>query len=246
MAFLVLLVTSSQFVYLFAQNGLSWDNLSLWGTSWDSLFGVVLFNFAMVIAIPAWLYEKEPDVDVPTVIRGASALAAFLYILIGSLGAMTMPIVADNMLESMMSGKFGTAMQLGSSVFSFFIIGLGIPLFSVLTRLDLTGSGLCTEVQGNILAVMLPFSIAWTFYQGQAITQMLSWGGICFTSVVAFLLPLLVSYHALVVSDEEGSLKVFFWTKETKSKESQKSTLKVLLALAVLSIIAAIVGKIIA
>jgi hypothetical protein len=232
-------------VYLFAQNGLSCDNLSLWGTSWDALFGVVLFNFALVIAIPAWLYEKEPDVDVRTVIQGSSMLAAFLYILIGSLGAMTMPVVADNMLESMMSGRFGTSMQLGSSIFSFFIIGLGIPLFSVLTRLDLTGSGLCTEVQGNILAVMLPFSIAWTFYQGEAITQMLSWGGICFTSVVAFLLPLIVSYRALVVSDEEGSLRVFFWTSERKSKESQKVTLKVLLTLAVLSIIAAIVGNII-
>ncbi len=76
------------FVYLFAAEGIHVENLSLWGTSWDTLFGVVLFNFALVIAVPAWLYEKEPDVDVPTVIHGSSILSAVLYILIGILGAM--------------------------------------------------------------------------------------------------------------------------------------------------------------
>ena len=88
-----------------------------------------------------------------------------------------MPNVSENMLESMMSGVFGTAMQLGASIFAFAIVGLGIPLFSVLTRLNLTGSGLCSASTGNIFAVYFPFAVSWLIYGGPAVTALLSWGG---------------------------------------------------------------------
>ena len=50
----VLLTTSLGFVVLFLSQGVDLSNISLWGTEWGSLFGVVLFNFALVIAVPAW------------------------------------------------------------------------------------------------------------------------------------------------------------------------------------------------
>jgi hypothetical protein len=40
-------------------------NLNLWGESWSGLFGIVLFNFTVVTAVPAWLYEKEENISVP-------------------------------------------------------------------------------------------------------------------------------------------------------------------------------------
>jgi len=42
------------------------DNLNLWGDDWADLFGVCLFNFAVVVAVPTWLYEKKPSVNVNT------------------------------------------------------------------------------------------------------------------------------------------------------------------------------------
>lgn len=62
-------------------------------------------------------------------LNGSSFIAFILYVSIGSLGAMTMRNVTDNMLQSMMSGAFGTFTEISSMVFAFFIIGLGIPLF---------------------------------------------------------------------------------------------------------------------
>jgi hypothetical protein len=118
--FIVLLVTSMGFVVLFLAQGIDLDNVSLWGEEWGSLFGVVLFNFALVIAIPAWLYEKEPGVVVPVVIHTSSIFVAILYMVIGILGAITMPHVSQNMLEGLMSGSFGTAMQLCASIFTDF------------------------------------------------------------------------------------------------------------------------------
>lgn len=163
----MLLVSSVIFVVLFIVGGLHAEYISMWGSSWDTLFGVTLFNYALVIVVPAWLYEKNPNVDVPTVVNGSSILSTVLYILIGSLGAMTMPHVSQNMLESMMSGTFGIPMQVCASVFAFFIIGLGCPLFSVLTRMNLTGRGMLTTSKANLLAVYLPFSISWLFYTGE-------------------------------------------------------------------------------
>jgi hypothetical protein len=242
--FLVLIVTSLQFVYLFAKEGIHLENLSLWGESWDTLFGVVLFNFALVIAIPAWLYEKEAHVDVPTVIIGSSIMAAVLYIFIGVLGAMTMPNVSQNMLESMMSGALGVTMEVCASIFAFFIVGLGCPLFSVLTRMNLTGSGLVSHKVGNLLAVYLPFSLSWLLYQGDAVTELLSWGGIIFTSLVAFILPLLIALHSIDTSESEGVVAVYGKGHSHLSKKTRKILLKILLVAAISSICAAIIGNV--
>jgi hypothetical protein len=239
----VLLIVSIQFVIQFSFSNLQPSNLTWWGNDWNDLLGVVLFNFALVIAIPAWLYEREPHVDVPTVIYGSSCFTVIIYIAIGLLGALAMPNVADNMLESMMSGAFGTTLSIGASFFAFAIVGLGIPLFSVLTRLNLTGSGLCSELTGNILAVYAPFAAAWMLYDGKTVTKLLGWGGIIFTSLVTFLLPLLLSIHVVQTSDAEGSILVYgSWFK---GKTSHLLSLYMLLSLAILAIFIAILGNLV-
>ena len=142
------------------------SNQFWWGHNWENLFGVVLFNFALVIAVPAWLYEREPHVDVPTVIYGSSIFSTILYIAVGCLGRLAMPHVSGNMLASLMSGAYGLPIQIGASIFAFFIIGWGIPLFSVLARLNLIGSGgeyqqpLCSRFTANIFAVYAPFGVS--------------------------------------------------------------------------------------
>lgn len=243
--FIILLVTSFQFVVQFVQFGLNPSFLTWFGSKWDDLFGVVLFNFALVIAIPAWLYEKEPHVDVPTVINGSNLLSIVLYIAIGLLGAMSMPNVSENMLESMMSGAFGTALQLGASLFAFAIIGLGIPLFSVLTRLNLTGSGLCSVGQANLVAVYLPFGVSLCLSSGVAVSALLGWGGIFFTSLVAFILPLMLSLHIVDQEEYLGSVGVGnFWSRLFPGGVSEKVSLRILLYGAIFSIALAFIGQI--
>ena len=240
---LILLVVSLQFIVQFAMTGLNPSYLTWWGDDWNDLLGVIIFNFALVIAIPAWLYEREPHVDVPTVINYSSFVVVILYMLIGLLGAMAIPHVADNMLESMMSGAFGTMLSLGASLFAFAIVGLGIPLFSVLTRLNLTGSGLCSLRTGNMLAVYGPFAAAWMLYAGKAITKLLSWGGIIFTSLVAFILPLILSIYVVRTNDAVGSILVYGGWYKTKA--AQLTTLYVLITFACLSIFVAILGNLV-
>lgn len=131
-------------------------------------------------------------------------------------------------------------MQIGSFIFEFMIIGIGIPLFSVFTRMNLTGSGLCSRTVGNLLAVWFPFSISWMFYQGNAVTELLAWGGVLFTSAVAFILPLVLALHTVLEFDAQGAIAIYFG-KFTAWK-AQRNALIVLLGLAVVSVIVAILG----
>lgn len=162
--------------------------------------------------------------------------------LVGGLGALTMPNVADNMLQTMMSGAFGQVTETCSMVFAWFIIGLGIPLFSVLTRLNLTGSGLCTEFQANILAVYLPWSTAWILYAGGKTTALLGWGGIFFTSIIVFIAPLALALHTVIEEpDAKGSIKVY--GSFFQGNVGQKFSLIALLFFSVVSIILAVYGE---
>lgn len=63
--FFVLLVTSMEFIVSFSLYGLVWNHVPVWGGQWDSMLGVILFNFSLVVAIPAWLSEKKASVSVP-------------------------------------------------------------------------------------------------------------------------------------------------------------------------------------
>jgi len=240
-AFIVLIVLSVQFIWAFFLNGLDFSNVSLWGDDWSQLFGVVLFNFIVVIAVPAWLYERKPTVNVSTALNYSSGIGFVLYILVGGLGALTMPNVADDMVQSMMSGSFGQVTEVCSMVFTIFIVGLSIPLFSVLIRLNLTGSGLCSERMANVLAVYLPWGTSWMFYVGGNTSALLGWGGILFSSFIVFLAPLSLALQVLLESDAVGSIDVYggFF----KSRSAQKVMLCILLACSVVSITLAVIGE---
>jgi len=241
--FLVLVASSLVFVVLFLSQGIDRSNISLWGTEWGSLFGVVLFNFALVIVIPAWLYEKEPHVDVPAVVHTSSLLTSILYMSIGILGAISMPHASQNMLESLMSGAFGTAMQLCASIFAFFIVGLGCPLFSILARMNMMdGKMILSRQTANLLAVYLPFFSSWLFYQGDAVYQLLAWGGTIFTSLIAFIIPLFLELCALKKGYRQGSVDVYKPLNVT-SNEAQNLAIRITLILGVSSIIVAILGN---
>jgi len=243
--FIMLLVFSCQFALAFFSDYTrqlpdEHTNLTLWGHQWECLFGIVLFNFTVVTAVPAWLYEKHDKISVPQIIHFSNAGSAFLYIIVGGLGALSMPRVNDNMLSSMIAGAEGPGLQIGASLFAFFIIGLGIPLFSVLLRLNLTGNGLCSTKMGNVIAVWFPWCVSWMLYQGASVKELLSWGGAIFTSFVAFIAPLLLELHANYVSQTRGSISVFGGF--IKTRESEFWALLVLSLLTIGAVALAITG----
>jgi hypothetical protein len=83
-----------------------------------------------------------------------------------------------------------------------------------------------------------------TFLNCSSVTQLLSWGGMIFTTLVVFILPLLLSLYTLEEAHEQGSVTIYGRWNLT-SKKSQTIALRVLLVLAVLSTFAALLGNIV-
>lgn len=247
--FVVLLTICLQFAICFTLDGLSFDNVTVWGDSWSSMLGVILFNFGLVMAIPSWLAEKKENVSVTRVVYGSTSISLVLYVVVGLLGALAIPNISPNALEPMTSGAFGVPLRIGASFFAFVIIGLDIPLFAVLTRYNLVNSGLCSTRIANLFVVYLPWSLSWLFYQGTAVSELLSWGGILFTGALAFLLPLYLAIRVLRISNEdalEGSLvggSVDVYLGLVKSRASELKTTMIVMVVSCACVILAIGGQ---
>ncbi|GKY92304.1 hypothetical protein MPSEU_000201500 [Mayamaea pseudoterrestris] len=218
-------------------------NAPLFGSTYTNMIGVILFNFTLVLALPAWLHEKKRHVQVHKVVGGATLISTVLYISVGALAAVAIPNANVNMLSPMVAGTFGSSMAVAGSLFSFFIIGLDIPLFCVLARYNLTHSGLCSERTANLLVVWIPWSVAWVLYQGDAVGELLQWGGTFLTSAVAFLLPLFLALVVLTTTDRVGALRVY-GNKLWLSRNSQINALYCLFYLTVMAVFLAIGGEI--
>lgn len=177
----------------------------------------------------------------PTVVYGSTLITTVLYVLVGLGGALAIPNVNPNLLAPLVSGAFGKPLRIGASLFAFIIIGLDIPLFSVLTRYNLVNSGLCSERLANWLVVYIPWGLSWIFYQGSAIATLLSWGGVLFTSAVAFILPLALALYMLIYeADILGTIDVY--DKAISSQSGKKRAVVILLVTAIASVVYAFVG----
>ena len=131
-----------------------------------------------------------------TVIVHSSVIAAVLYVAIGYFGAVSIRKISDNMLESMISGAFGVTTQVTSEIFAVFMIGLGIPIFSVITRLNLIANGRISFSMGRFLSVSFPWAVSWMLSNGSSTTNLLGWGGIIFSSIVSFVCPISLAIYA--------------------------------------------------
>jgi len=108
-------------------------------------------------------------------------------------------------------------------------------------RLNLVGSGLCSQKTGNFFAVYLPWALSWTLYFGESVKELLSWGGLLFISLVVFLFPLMIALHNVIQSDVTGSVDV--WLGLVKSRRGERIALSCLLVFATLSVVFAIFGQ---
>jgi hypothetical protein len=135
LSFILLVVFLVEFVISFilsTKEASSATKLSLWGSDYSQLLGVVLFNFSLTPTIPAWLHEKDSKTSVQKVICHSNLIVVCLYIIIGTTGSVAIKHVPANFLAFLSSGKEGVITQVAANLFSFFIIGFGVPLFSII------------------------------------------------------------------------------------------------------------------
>jgi amino acid permease len=155
---------------------------------WD-VVGVVIFNFAFCVTVPAWLNEKVPQVNAKKTIWAACLSSAVAYCLVGWLGGVAIARASDNVLDELTSTLAPTSVRFGGGVFAFAIIGLGVPVYCVLMRYNLRAGGL-SEFWSHILAGAGPWAVSWLVYRGHGILEVLSWSGLILNAAIDFIAPM--------------------------------------------------------
>lgn len=103
-SFVFMLILLFQFSGEFMNRGLDYK-LPWVGNEVSQLAGVILFNYAFSITIPAWLSEKSNKVSVNKVVWTSSILASAIYVVFGIMGAMAFAQVGPNILILLTSSK---------------------------------------------------------------------------------------------------------------------------------------------
>lgn len=271
MSFLLMLMFLLEFCVSFVFNGIDMTNVTWWGTSWTELLGVVLFNFALTATMPAWLHEKSPETSVTTVVWTANAIVVMLYFFVGTSGAMAMSNVPPNFLAYLSSGAHGPITEVVADLFSFFIIGLGIPLFCIIMRYNAINGGVINANAGTFVTSVLPWAISWTLYKGEEIVQVFAWGGLVLNGLVGFIFPLFMALNSVDArgdgdvspSQQDGVegkpapqeadddrdrrhivVDAFSWAPWVKTRSRERAVIKVLIVCTLAAVGAAIVGKV--
>lgn len=148
-SFIFMIVLLVQFSFEFLNRGLSFQ-LPWVGNDITQLAGVVLFNYAFSITVPAWLVEKHPDVSVNHTIWISTTAASVTYALFGILGAMSFEDVSPNMLVLLTSSKVHSFTRFSAALFGLIIIGCGVPVFCVIIRNALEFNHICSPAWASV------------------------------------------------------------------------------------------------
>ena len=195
----------------------------LFGTSYNQLIGVVLFNFAFAITVPAWLNEKMSNVPVNEVIWGATVFNATLYILIGTLGAAAFNDPKSDMLIYLASNEVSSVTRCFSVLFGIIVIGCGIPIYCVIVKSALYAGRTCGPQGAFFWGAVFPYAVSWTMYQGSWLMDVLNWTGLLINGVVAFVMPLLLAvlcYMAISRASEKRARQDIEWFSSSKEANS--------------------------
>lgn len=193
-SFVLLVALTLQFLAYFITESGAQHIAAVGPRPWD-VVGVVIFNFAFCVTVPAWLNEKETGVSAKKTIWAACMSSAVAYCLVGYLGGVAIHKASDNVLDELTSSLAPTSVRLGGGVFAFAIIGLGVPVYCVLMRYNLRAGGL-SVFWSHILAGAGPWAVSWLLYRGHGILHVLSWSGLILNAGIDFIAPMILMVHS--------------------------------------------------
>lgn len=168
------------------------------GTDFSRLGGIVLFNYAFSVTVPAWLQEKKTDVSPNKIIWTSSILSTFIYISFGWLAAASFPDPGENVLTLLSSPQVHGTTRVAAAIFGVLIIGSGVPVFCVMMKDVLYSGNILSPGNALFVGSSLPYVFSWTLYKGTLLLSVLNWAGLIINGTVAFLLPVtlvVLSHH---------------------------------------------------
>lgn len=189
------------YVYWSAALDLDTDAVAMIGDNYSQVFGVMFFSFIFVVTVPSWLNEKRENVNVNQGVWFSTSLSLLMYVATGLLGSMAYPNISSlvksgDILSIMALPSQPVFLQVSTYVFSFCVVGLGIPLYSVVIRYNLYVGGICGRHWSAFWGVVFPWLVSFLFYQGSGLLNFVNLSALYVSGIINFIVPFVLYIKA--------------------------------------------------
>jgi amino acid permease len=169
-----------------------WRTIPTVGQDQTQLIGTLLYNFAYVVTVPSWCNEKEIGVSVNRSLWSASSMCMLCYTFVGFLGAAAYLNDLSPARDLLACLNHSGLAPVAVYFFPIMAALSGVPIFCIILRCNLLEHKICTPIQANLLAVVVPWAIALCMQTGNGLQTVINWGSLLFSSVVNFVIPFLL------------------------------------------------------
>jgi len=140
---------------------------------------------------------------------GSNVFSTGMYIVMGLIGAWAYPHHCPANVLTRLSAKgvdptsaSRIVTRITAMAWSFFMIGCGVPVYSIMVRYNLMVSGLCAPKWAQFWGVAFPWVISWLFYIGSAFTAFINWNSLLIFGLINFSMPLAAHIASLPARSE--------------------------------------------
>ncbi|TPX44009.1 hypothetical protein SeMB42_g04472 [Synchytrium endobioticum] len=141
------------------------EYLSALGSNPAAVVGSVVFNFAFVTTIPSWINSKHPSVNITSTIWTSLITVTIMYIIFGIFGALALVVPqGSNFMVAIQNSQYSTPLQtLIFIAFPILALLTSIPVYIIISRMNLIQSKLCKPGWATFWATIFPFLVVIPF-----------------------------------------------------------------------------------
>mmetsp|Transcript_11344 Transcript_11344/g.40236 ORF Transcript_11344/g.40236 Transcript_11344/m.40236 type:complete len:406 (-) Transcript_11344:62-1279(-) len=165
-------------------------------SAWSQLCGVLLFNFASVTTLPSWVNEKAPEVPTMRVVCISLGLVIALYSSLGIVGALAFDDWGRGNLFTKLNRSGSSLMKATVGIYPLLQNLTTIPVLSILIKYNLLQLGWVGRRDALLISFVLPWLLSIVFYGGDGFAVVCEVGGLAFSSIVNFLVPVALFWAA--------------------------------------------------
>lgn len=181
-----------EFTAFFVKQGLT-QEVPLFGTNWSQVMGPIIFNLGVGGAMPLFLNQKRPYVNVKAVVSGVSFFSMILNIALPLLGVYVYGsrITAD-IFELMTTINPTVLCRISVYIYTLTVIGASIPINSITVK-----NNLYTEIWANVpftwlVGIFFQYMVGWLTLSGGVFMTFLNYVSLFLGGFSGFFFPIIM------------------------------------------------------
>ncbi|KAF9901044.1 hypothetical protein EC991_006579 [Linnemannia zychae] len=187
----LILLIFIQWIVTFFQHGLVTSRVPAVGSDMSQAFGLILFNYAFITAVPSWANAKQSHVSPHKTVGYNISLMTTLFVLVSVLGGMAYAIPENSTFIQVVSSSPDVSLlsQIAGYTFPIAALVTSIPINMIVLRYNLVQSKTCRRGWAKVLAGGLPWLVAIPCMTGTGLATAVAWSSLFLVSSANFVIP---------------------------------------------------------